>query len=69
MLSLTFVVPQIDAPSHCERFGALVVVVGLTGSEFASVSAIVAVVKAELRDDKWVPYVSDCVAQIDFFYF
>ena len=25
--------------------------------------------KPELRDDKWVPYVSDCIVQIEFFYF
>jgi len=47
VLSLTFVVPQIDAPSRCERFGALAVAIGLTGGEFALVSALVVAVKAE----------------------
>ena len=39
--------PQIDAPSPCERFGALAVAVGLTVGELAPVSAVVAAVKAE----------------------
>ena len=39
--------PQIDAPSPCKRFGTLVVAVGLTVGELASVSAIVIAVKAE----------------------
>jgi len=39
-------VPQIDAPSRCERFGAMAVAVELTGDEFTSVSAVVAAVKA-----------------------
>jgi len=38
--------PQIDAPSSCERFGTLAVVVGLTIGELAPVSAVVAAVKA-----------------------
>ena len=25
--------------------------------------------KPKVRDDKWVPYVSDCIVQIEFFYF
>ena len=25
--------------------------------------------KPELRDDKWVPYVSDCIVQMEFFLF
>ena len=39
--------PQIDAPSLCERFGTLAVAVGLTIGELASVSAVVVAVKAE----------------------
>ena len=38
--------PQIDVSSRCERFGAMAVVVGLTDGEFASVSVVVAAVKA-----------------------
>ena len=39
--------PQIDAPSLCERFGTLAVAVELTGGEFASINAVVAAVKAK----------------------
>jgi len=39
-------VPQIDAPSHGERFGTLAVAVGLTVDEEASVSAVTVVVNA-----------------------
>ena len=38
--------PQIDVPSLCERFGTLAGAVELTDDEFASVSAVVAAVKA-----------------------
>ena len=37
--------PQIDAPSLCERFGTLAVAVELTVDELASVSAVVVAVK------------------------
>ena len=44
---INLVVPQIDAPSRCERFGALAVAVRLTVGELAPISAVVAAVKAE----------------------
>jgi len=38
--------PQIDAPSLCERFGTLAVTVELIVDELASVSAVIVAVKA-----------------------
>ena len=38
--------PQIDAPSLCERFGTLAVAIELTVDELASVSAVIVAVKA-----------------------
>ena len=59
----------IDAPCCCECFGTLAITVGLTVGEFSPVSVRVAVVKREVRDDRWDPSVSDSAFKMIFFPF
>ena len=68
LLSMQFVTPG-DVPCRGDHSGTFTIAVGLTGGETSPVSAVVAVVSAEVRDDMWGQVVSDSVFQNRFFYF
>jgi len=52
-------VAPVDAPCRGDHSGTFAIVVGLTGGEKSPVSAVVAVVSAEVGDDMWGRAVCD----------
>ena len=52
-------VTPVDAPCRGDHSGTFTIAVGLTSGEKSPVSAVVAVVSAEVGDDMWGRAVSD----------
>ena len=59
----------VGAHSSGEHVGAVVIAGDLTVGEFSPVSVRVAVVKREVRDDRWDPSVSDSAFKMIFSFF